>query len=307
MRSRTIAFTASVIVGIAAIAACDPAPPPTVGQQFPTPATTGVPDGWVPTQVIQGDLVITTPQSEIHDVEVMGSIEVRAADVSIHDVRVHGRIWNQFYPPVEGSVLTQFHMIVVHSDVGDGTTNDATADGAIGPGNYAAAGNEVRGSDGFRVSDAQATAGGDNSVSIIGNYFQANSVGGDCGFHIDGVQGYFGGPTVNVRGNTLDTRMQSCVNAAVFFADFSEAADVQGNLLLGPDHILRIQDFEHDPDHGPWVVRGNALVNGGNQPVINTGTECGAATTDWHDNHLVTVSENYQVTSVGREVLCEEG
>jgi len=189
------------------------------------------------------------------------------------------------------------------SNIGDGTTLDSTDDGAIGPGNYVAENNEVRGSDGFRVSEAQAVSGGDGSVVIRNNWFQADDVHGDCSHHVDGVQGYFGGNKVVVSGNTLDSRMQECVTAMVFFADDSKAATVEGNLLIASSYPLRIHD-DNNPDVGPWSIHDNALVYQDGPGAKTDNTDCAAKTMNWSGNHRVTMSPTYAITAVLEEVPC---
>jgi hypothetical protein len=280
--------------------------PPAVGQQFPTPGNTGTPAGWKPKSVHQGDLVVDKPNTVIEDIEVTGEIDVQAANVTIRRARVHGRVWNQFYPKVQGSALTQFHMTVQDSDIGDGTTLDNTDDGAIGPGNYVAENNEVRGSDGFRVSQADAVAGGDGSIVIRNNWFEADDVNGDCEHHVDGVQGYFGGNKVTITGNTLDSRMQECVTGMIFFGDDSKGATVEGNLLMASSYPLRIQD-DHTPDVGPWSIHNNALVYNDGPGALTPGTECGAASMSWSGNHKVAISPTFAITQVLDEVRCGDG
>ncbi len=277
--------------------------PPAVGQQFPTPGNTGTPAGWKPKSVHQGDLEIDQANAVVQDIEVTGSISVMAPNVTIQRVRVHGRVWNQSYPRVQGSALTQFRMTVRDSDIGDGATLDDTDNGAIGPGNYVAENNEVRGSDGFRVSEAQAVAGGDGSVVIRNNWFMADDVHGDCSHHVDGVQGYYGGDKVTVSGNTLDSRMQECVTGMVFFADFSKAATVEGNLLIASSYPLRIHD-DFATDHGPWNIHDNALVYQDGPGALSDGTECGAKSTSWSGNHQVKTTPTYAITQVLDEVPC---
>lgn len=278
---------------------------PVVGQRFPNPGNTGTPPGWRPTTVHQGDLEVTQPGAVIEDIEVTGSVAVVAPNVTLRRVRVHGRIWNQSYPKVAGSTLTQYHMTIRDSTIGDtgsAATQD-TADGTVGPGNYTITGSQLRGSDGFRVSEAQAVAGGDGSVTIVGNYFQANQVP-DCSFHVDGIQGYYGGADVTVRGNTINTNLRDCVTGAVFFADLSKAATVEGNLLIADSYPLRIHD-DATPDHGPWRIHGNALAFREGPGALTANTECGASSMSWSGNHQVAVDDAFAVTQVMGEVPCD--
>ncbi|HET6954352.1 MAG TPA: right-handed parallel beta-helix repeat-containing protein [Acidimicrobiales bacterium] len=281
---------------------------PAVGRTFPNPATTGTPDGWEPVTVHQGDLEVTEAGAVVQDVEVTGSVAVKAPDVTIRRVRVHGRIWNQWYPPREGSALTQFPMTIEDSVIGgtDAVATDITQHGTVGPGSYTLRGSELYGSDGFRVSRPEAPApGGGDGVLIEGNYFHANDVGGNCDYHLDGVQGYAGGADVVVRGNTIDVNRPECATGAIFFADGSQAATVEGNLLLAPNYPLRVQD-DAEPDVGPWTIVGNALAYAGDLGAKNDGTDCGAPSMTWSGNHRVTVDDDYTLVTVDDEIPCDE-
>jgi hypothetical protein len=281
--------------------------PPAVGATFPNPATTGTPDGWVPASVHQGDLDITEAGAVVQDIEVTGSVAVKAPDVTLRRVRVHGRVWNQWYPPRRGSALTQYPMTIEDSVIGDTgeAATDVTQHGTVGPGSYTLRGSELYGSDGFRVSEPEATPeGGDAGVLIEDNYFHANDVGADCGYHLDGVQGYAGGTDVVVRGNTIDVDRGDCVTAAIFFADGSVSATVDGNLLLAPNYPIRIQD-DADPDAGPWTVLDNAVATPGPVGAMNDGTDCDAPSMTWSGNHGVTVDGSYTVTAVLDEIPCD--
>lgn len=281
--------------------------PAAVGDTFPNPATTGTPDGWAPLSVHQGDLDITEAGAVVQDVEIMGSVAVKAPDVTLRRVRVHGRVWNQWYPPERGSALTQYPMTIEDSVIGDTgeAATDVTQHGTVGPGSYTLRSTELYGSDGFRVSEPEASPeGGDAGVLIEDNYFHANDVGADCGYHLDGVQGYAGGTDVVVRGNTIDVDRGDCVTAAIFFADNSVSATVDGNLLLAPNYPIRIQD-DADPDAGPWAVLNNAVATAGPVGAMNEGTDCDAPSTTWSGNRRVTVDGNYTVTAVLDEVPCD--
>src|SRR5262245_17380948 len=92
---RGLPLIAAVLVGIVGLTACEPITPARFAG-YPTPSKVGTPPGWRPKSVHQGDLTITTPNTTVTDVEVMGSINVQADGAVIKRVRVHGRIWNQF-------------------------------------------------------------------------------------------------------------------------------------------------------------------------------------------------------------------
>ena len=281
-----LTLAALILVGTA----CEP---PLTG--YPSPARVGTPAGWTPTRVHQGDLDVTVPGTVVQDIEVRGSINIKADDVVVRRVRVRGRVWTQHSG-------RQYRVVVEDSVLGD-TTDAAsrlTSDGTIGPGRYTIRRSELYGTDGFRIS--RPSGGGANDVLIEDNFFRANTP--PCsGYHRDGLQGYGSGRNVVVRHNTIEVRGTCDVTASVFFADGSESASVTDNLLIGGGYTLRVHD-DFTPDRGPWVVTGNRIVPGSHGPALTTNTQCGASTMRWSDNARVTIDQNYDVTSVGAAVPC---
>lgn len=137
-------------------------------------------------------------------------------------------------------------------------------------------------------------------------YIHDNFVGPMCsnpGDHADGVQGFGGGTNIRVYHNTFDLRTASDVNAAIFFADASEEADVRDNLVMGGTYVIKLND-DFTPDHGPWILIGNRIVNGAWQfgPMANIGTSFTGSTCS--DNRLVTIDSSYNITSLGSTVSC---
>ena len=89
-----------------------------------------------------------------------------------------------------------------------------------------------------------------------------NLIGSMCsnsGDHADGIQGYGGGTNI-VISHMIDLRTAKDVTSLIFFADGSQSADVQNNLVAGGG-FLRLHDDLY-LDHGPWVLKGNRIVNG---------------------------------------------
>jgi len=269
------------------------APPPPVAPTytpgaFPNPSSTGVPAGWQPASVHEGDLWVDQPGAVIEDMLVTGAIQVRAENVTIRRTRVHGIIWNQY------SDSEQFGgLLIEDTEVGpDSGVMTDWGHGVVGTAGYTARRVEIHNvTDGFRVS-------GDN-VLIEDSFVSLAVVAGECN-HLDAVQGYGGGQNVVVRGNTLDARGY-CSNASVFMADSSPHADVQGNLLLGGTYSLRLNQFEIP---ATFVARNNRIVDGswqyGPMDIVNQGAlsfTCGG-------NQVVTIDSNFQVTGVVREVPC---
>lgn len=291
-----IAALLALVTGVAAVG-CEPVPPEMMG--YPSPARVGTPAGWTPTTTHQGDLDITVAGTVVEDIEVNGSINVKANDVTIRRARVNGRVWTQ-HGTANG--LRQFSVTVEDSVLGG--TSEAmsrrTTEGVIGPGNYTIRHSELYGSDGFRVS--QPAGGGTNDVLAEDNFFRANVVDCSQGYHKDGVQGYGGGQNVTFRHNTIEAT--GCgVTAAVFFANNSKSATVEDNLLIGAGYTLRIHD-DANPDVGPWNITGNRIVPSGYGPVNNNGTDCSASSMNWADNRLATVDANYDLTTTGNLVPC---
>ena len=255
---------------------------------FPTAATTGVPAGWEPAAVHEGDLTVDDPGTVIEDLLVTGDIQVRATDVTIRRTRIHGIVWNQY------SDTEQFPGLLLEDvEVGPDTgVLTGWGHGAVGTAGYTARRVEIHNvTDGFRVS-------GDDVV-IEDSFVVLTAVAGECN-HLDAVQGYGGGEGVVIRNNTLDAR-GDCGNAAVFMADSSPHAVVEGNLLLGGAYSLRLNQAEVP---ATFVARGNRFADGswdfGPMDVVNSGNldlTCG-------DNRIVTVDADYQVTGDVGEVPC---
>ncbi len=135
---------------------------------------------------------------------------------------------------------------------------------------------------------------------------EENFIGPMCanpGDHADGIQGYAGGTNVLIRHNTIDIRPAQYVTSAIFIADSSQSARVEDNLAMGGGFTIRLHD-DFTPDHGPWTLLRNRIVDGAwtGGPMVNTGTSFTASTCS--DNRLVTIDSSYNITSVGALVRC---
>jgi hypothetical protein len=268
-------------------------PPPADGPTytpgaFPNPASTGVPAGWQPAAVHEGDLWVEQPGAVIEDMLVTGAIQVRADNVTIRRTRVLGIIWNQYDDDEQFGGL-----LIEDTEVGpdSGVLTD-WGHGAIGTSGYTARRVEIHNvTDGFRVS-------GDN-VLIEDSFVKLTQVDGECN-HLDGVQGYGGGQNVVVRHNTLDARGR-CSNAAYFMADGSPHSDVQNNLLLGGGYVLRLYQAEVATT---FVARNNSIVDGswdfGPIHIVQNGR----MSLTCSGNQVVTIDANYQVTGTVGEAPC---
>lgn len=147
-------------------------------------------------------------------------------------------------------------------------------------------------SEGPRVSD-------DNIL------IEENFIGYMCsnpGDHADGIQGYGGGNNIRIWHNTIHEGKVD-VTSPIFIADSSQTADVRYNLVSGGGFSLRLHD-DFTPDHGPWVLIGNRIVeNAWNfGPMRNSGTTFTAETCQ--DNRVVTIDAGYNITALGAIVSC---
>lgn len=275
------------------------APPPTVPPEapavevaplpggFPNAASTGVPAGWQPAAVHEGDLWVTTPGAVVENLHVTGSIEVRANDVTIRATKVEGGIWNQ-----ENDDVQYGGLLIEDTEVGPESPGPDTPEVAIGTSGYTARRVEIHGvTDGFRV------AGPD--VRIESSFVDLSELPGECP-HLDGVQGYGGGANVIVHGNTIDAR-GSCSTSAVFMASASPHLDLRNNLLLGGAYSIHLNQVEAP---ATFVSLGNSVVDGsydyGPSKILDSGSlslTCGG-------NRLVTIDANYQVTADLGEIPC---
>jgi hypothetical protein len=254
---------------------------------FPNPASTGTPAGWRPAATHDGGLTIGQPGAVIENMLITGDVTVQAPNVTIRRSRVHGTISNSSRGQEFGGLLIEDVEIGPDS----GVDTDST-DGAVGTYGYTARRVEIHNMvDGFRVA-------GDD-VRIEDSYVKVGQIPGECP-HYDGTQGYYGGSNVVVHHNTIDDRGQ-CVNGAVFFADSSEHADVQGNLLLGGGYSIHLNQVEVP---ATFVVRGNRVVEGTYDYGPIRIVDSGSLSLTCSDNRLVTIDANFQVTSDRGEFGC---
>jgi hypothetical protein len=135
---------------------------------------------------------------------------------------------------------------------------------------------------------------------------EENFIGPMCsspGDHADGIQGYGGGTNVLIRHNTIDQRSAAEVTAPIFFADNSQSARVEDNLVAGGGYSLRLHD-DFSTDRGPWTLLRNRIVNRAWSygPMNNVGTSFTASTCA--DNRLVDIDSSYNITSTGSVANC---
>jgi hypothetical protein len=253
----------------------------------PNPATTGVPAGWAPAAIHEGDLWVYEAGTVIDDMLITGDLQIRATGVTVRRTRVMGIIWNQWDDDEQFGGL-----LIEDTEVGPDSGALEWGHGAVGTAGYTARRVEIHNvTDGFRVS-------GDD-ILIEDSFVKLSVREGECN-HLDGVQGYGGGRNVTVRHNTIDAR-GNCGTAAVFFGDSSPEADVQDNILLGGAYSLRLHQVEIPTI---FVARNNHVVNGAYDYGPLYFVDAGALTLTCEGNDLVTIDDNYQITGVVGEAPC---
>jgi hypothetical protein len=246
--------------------------------KYPTPDCTGVLSG---VKLAESGSVTLAAGQVLDGKKVNGDVTVSGNGAVIKNSDISGRIRN-----LKGASFTV-------QDTTVGPASGCSSVEAVGYENYTAQRVLLRNVvDGFRVS-------GDN-ILIEDSFVVLCSHDGD---HSDGIQGYYGGKNVVIRHNTIDQRPAESVTSPIFFADGSESAIIQNNLLMGGGYSLRIHD-SFSPDHGPWAVKGNRIVSGTYSygPVTTAETDCSAVT--WTDNRLATIDSKYNIVSLGAAVNC---
>jgi hypothetical protein len=158
----------------------------------------------------------------------------------------------------------------------------------IGDTNYTATRVLVRGhSDGFRAS-------GDD-IAIRDSYVHLCSRPGD---HSDGIQTYMTGRGLLFHHNTVDQRDAEDITAPIFITD-PGAVDVSviDNLVMGGTYSIQVKNAR-----GTVVVRGNKLVD---HSWVYGPVEADCSSIDWSGNTLVTIDDDYRVTSTVGPLACE--
>ncbi|MFI7701648.1 hypothetical protein [Nonomuraea sp. NPDC049480] len=249
----------------------------------PTPACTGAPRGVQLTKVqLNTENVafkIVKPGTVLDGVHVPGHLLIHADDVTIRNSVIDGDVINSDGP-------RSFRFTIVDTTVG--TTTKCEPLPAIGYDKYKATRVLVQGhSDGFRVS-------GDD-VEIRDSYVKLCSNPGD---HSDGIQAYNGGKGLLFHHNTVDQRAAKDITAPIFLVDEkSEDVVVTDNLVMGGTFSIQVRKAK-----GRQVVRGNKLVD---KSWVYGPVDSECAKSEWSGNELVTIDENYRVTSIVGPLVCE--
>ncbi len=267
-------------------------PPPTPASPgaAPRPSNVGVPAGWVPAQTRSSDLVVTQTGAVVQDVLLTrGNIVVNAPNVTLRRVKLQGgRVIN-----TQGSCKNGLLVEDSTFEPAPGQQYADDTEGMTGAGGYTARRVLIwRRQEGFR---AGGKGGGCGPVSIEDSFAKIVIPPGCPGDpHSDGIQGY-DGPALSVRNVTIDFNEASC-GTAPFFVPHSQgntSVDVNGLLVIGGGYSFRLGV--------PGAVRGLKIAdNSWHYGPVDV--RCSGVSA-W-DAQIVTVTEDYQVSSVRRSQAC---
>ncbi|MEV1002772.1 hypothetical protein [Nonomuraea sp. NPDC050202] len=298
MRGRALLLLVAAMTPVACQAApADPppapptrsSPPPAIVRpdgsscpDHPTPACTGTLRGTALTKVTLNTenvaFRVRRTGAVLDGVHVPGHLLIHADDVTVRNSVIDGDVINADGPQ-------SFRFTITDSTVG--TTGKCEPLPGIGHDKYKATRVLVQGhSDGFRVS-------GDD-VEIRDSYVKLCSRPGD---HSDGIQAYNGGKGLLFHHNTVDQREAKDITAPIFLVDGkSRDVVVTDNLVMGGTYSIQVRNAS-----GKQVVRGNKLVD---KSWVYGPVDSECARTEWAGNELVTIDENYRVTSIVGPLAC---
>jgi hypothetical protein len=262
---------------------------------FPNPSTTGVPEGWTPTQVRTTTLNVTQPGAVVQDVLLQNAnLTVDAPNVTIRRVKLQGG-WINNQP---GSTCNANGLTIEDTTIEPppGQTATKEFEGVVSYGGYTARRVKIwRRSEGFRVSGKEAGCGPvrieDSFVKIVDS--------GDCVLHADGIQGY-GGNAVTVVNTTVDGSDIKCGTAPFYYPlnQGNTRADIDRLLVMGAGYSFR--------DGMPGTVHGLKIVN--RSWIFGPIDVRCSVISSWQAD-IVEIDANYQVTNTVRPQPCntEEG
>jgi hypothetical protein len=270
-----------------------PPPPAQAGDQFPRPATSGTPAGWVPLTTISQDITLSQDGAALRDVRLINGadITVTGRNVTIRRVElIGGYINNQpgRAPCGNGLLIEDTSVLAGPGDQENG------AEAAISYGGYTARNVEIDDrSEGFRVSG---TSFGCGPVTIE-NSFARITPPDPCGdWHGDGIQSY-GGDSVTVRNTTLDMRTAGCYGTAPFFRPAGQGnsgtTTIDGLLVMGQGFPFRLGT--------PGSVSGLRIVDGS---WIFGPLEVDCSAVGSWEAKVVDIDSSYAVTAVVRDQPC---
>jgi hypothetical protein len=266
---------------------------PTAGEQssnpgLPTPATTGVPPDWTPSETRTTDLHVTKPGALVSDVLLQDAdISVEAPNVTLRRVELQGGVINNR----PGDDCNR-GLVIEQSTIGPAPGQDYGNDteGVIGYGGYTADGVQIwHRSEGFRASECGPVQVEDSFALITPPH--------PCGdWHGDGLQGY-GADPITVRNVTLELDMTGCDGTAPFFVPSGQgntSVDVDGLLVKGGGYPFR--------DGVPGTVSGLKVADG-SWAFDPVDVHC-SALSHW-DAEIVSVSPDYRIIGRLRPQRCE--
>ncbi|MFF5210356.1 hypothetical protein [Streptosporangium sp. NPDC000396] len=248
----------------------------------PTPACTGVPPGTKLTAKTLNDggaaYRVRTPGTVLDGVHIAGDLVIDADDVTVKNSQIDGLVINANGPRT-------YRFTITDSTVGP-AKGCQTLPG-IGQDKYTALRVHIRGhGDGFRAS-------GDNIV-IRDSYVNLCSNPGD---HSDGIQTYNTGKGLIIDHNTIDQRHATDITAPIFLVDKQIVdATITNNLVMGGTYSIQLRN-----GRGKLVMRGNKLVN---KSWVYGPVDSQCKAIDWADNSLVTIDDDYRVTSTVGPLNC---
>ncbi|MBE3012359.1 DUF4082 domain-containing protein [Microbispora sp. NEAU-D428] len=247
---------------------------------YPTPACTGVPKG-TRLKTLQPDFYgayrVTKDGTVLDGVHIPGTLLITAQNVTVRNSQIDGDVKNDY----DGKIYP-----FTISDSTVGPENGCNQSVGIWSAQFTATRVHVRNhSDGFSVS-------GDNVV-IRDSYVLLCSRPGD---HSDGIQTVGAGHTLVFDHNTVDQRYAPQHTAPVFLVDPNTGVQVTDNLLIGGTYTIRVRAASGA------VVRDNAVVN---QAWDYGPSDSDCPKTTWTGNRLVTIDDEYNVTSTVKNLPCQ--
>jgi hypothetical protein len=226
-----------------------------------------------------GQYQITERGTVLDGVHIPGDLLITADDVVIRNSQIDGTVL--------GEQRDRFYSFTITDSTVGPAKGCLTAPG-IGDAKYTATRVLVRGhGDGFRAS-------GDDIV-IRDSYVHLCSNPGD---HSDGVQTYNTGSGLVIDHNTIDQRDARDITAPLFLTDDGLAdVTVTDNLVMGGTYSIQLKNA-----HGRQVVRGNKLVD---RSWVYGPVEADCHSITWSGNSLVTIDDDYRVTSTVGPLACQ--
>jgi hypothetical protein len=250
-----------------------------------------VPAGWVPSQTLTSDLVVTQPGAVVQDVLLQNAnLIVAAPNVTIRRVKLQGgRIHNWPGATCENGMVIEDSTV----EPPPGQTDALDSEAAIGYGGYTARRVRIwRRSEGFRVGGR---SGGCGPIRIESSFAKIVIPAGHCSdSHADGIQGY-DGPQVAVVDTTIDFNAASCGTAPFFVPDSA------GNLGVTVDNFLIMGGGIPFRVGVQASVSKLEIVDGswGYAPV-----DVNCALVNGWDAKIVTITPDYQVARTVRNQAC---